>query len=38
MTTTLQKRIHTLIGQVLDSYDGAWLVWIDQINQQEGAG
>ena len=29
MSQTLQKRIHTLIRQVLDSYPGAWLVWCD---------
>ena len=27
--TTLQKRIHTLVRQVLDSYEGAWLTWCD---------
>jgi hypothetical protein len=29
MPHTLQKRIHTLVRQVLDSYPGAWLVWCD---------
>lgn len=27
--TTLQKRIHTFVRQVLDSYSGAWLAWSD---------
>jgi len=26
---SLQKRIHALVHQVLDSYDGAWMVWCD---------
>lgn len=26
---SLQKRIHALVQQVLDSYNGAWLVWCD---------
>lgn len=26
---SLQKRIHTLVQQVLSSYDGAWMVWCD---------
>jgi hypothetical protein len=27
--TTLQKRIYTLVRQVLDSYEGAWMAWCD---------
>lgn len=26
---SLQKRIHALVHQVLESYDGAWMVWCD---------
>jgi PglZ domain len=29
MATSLRKRIHMLVRGVLDSYDGAWMVWCD---------
>jgi hypothetical protein len=29
MTISLQKRIHTHIHQILNRYDGAWLLWCD---------
>lgn len=29
MSLSLQKRLHTLVRQTLDSYPGAWLVWCD---------
>jgi len=29
MTNSLQKRLHMLIRQTLDSYRGAWLLWCD---------
>ncbi|MGB0386409.1 MAG: hypothetical protein ACPGWR_16485 [Ardenticatenaceae bacterium] len=33
MSNSLQKRLHMLIRQTLDSYRGAWLLWCDPYGE-----